>query len=107
MRKIFTFIVCILLLQTNSNAQSILWQKNLGCSNDDGANSEQQTFDGGYIIAGSTKSNDSDVTNNHGGEDFWIVKLNSSRNIGWQKTLGGSGADYEIVYNKQMIIIIL
>ena len=73
---------------------SIEWQKSLGGSFDDSANSVHQTSDGGYIIAGVSKSNDGDVTGNHGLSDFWIVKLTSSGTIEWQKSLGGSDEDY-------------
>ena len=31
---------------------------------------------------------------NHGGYDCWIIKLNATGNIQWQKTLGGSADDY-------------
>jgi len=72
---------------------NIQWQKSLGGSNDDWAKSIQQTSDGGYIVAGRTKSNDGDVSENHGGKDAWIVKLDSSGNIEWQKALGGSSYD--------------
>ena len=34
-----------------------------------------------------------DVSGNHGSDDFWIVKLDGSGNIQWQKSLGGSGED--------------
>lgn len=71
-------------------APPIQWQKSLGGSDDDDASSVQQTKDGGYIVAGSSQSNDGDVSGNHGGSDYWIVKLNSSGNIEWQKSLGGS-----------------
>ncbi len=50
----------------------------------------QQTTDGGYIVAGFTTSNDSDITFNHGGEDVWIIKLNASGTLAWQKTYGGT-----------------
>jgi PKD repeat protein/outer membrane protein assembly factor BamB/pimeloyl-ACP methyl ester carboxylesterase len=70
---------------------NITWQKSLGGSDLDNANSIQQTDDGGYIVAGSTQSNDGDVTGHHGRFDFWIVKLDASGNITWQKCLGGSG----------------
>jgi len=72
---------------------NIEWQKCLGGSEDDGAHSVQQTKDGGYIIVGGTYSNDGDVKENHGGYDFWIVKLDNQGNILWQKTLGGSEHD--------------
>lgn len=69
------------------------WQRSYGGTADDKANSVRQTTDGGYIIAGSTRSVDGDVTNNHGQEDFWIVKLNPNGNVAWEKTLGGSNND--------------
>lgn len=72
---------------------SIEWQKSLGGSSDDRGSSIKQTADGGYIIAGSTSSVDGDVTENKGMNDYWIVKLNSSGNIQWQKTYGSSMED--------------
>ncbi|MGB4094948.1 MAG: T9SS type A sorting domain-containing protein, partial [Bacteroidales bacterium] len=71
------------------------WQKCLGGTNDDEANSIQQTSDGGFIVGGETLSNDGDVSGNHGEIDAWVVKLNSSGNILWQKCLGGTGWDWE------------
>ncbi len=76
-----------------SSSGNIVWQKCLGGSRCDNAYSIQQTTDGGYIVAGCTESNDGDVSGNHGGYDFWVVKLNSSGNIVWQKCLGGSSYD--------------
>jgi hypothetical protein len=73
---------------------NIQWQKSLGGSDDDFANSIQQTADGGYIVAGRSSSNDGDVTGNHGGNDYWVVKLDDSGNIQWQKSLGGSDDDF-------------
>ena len=72
---------------------TLLWQKCLGGSYTDGAYAIQQTIDGGYIVAGQSESNDGDVTGNHGGDDFWIVKLDSTGNLSWQKSLGGSNDD--------------
>ena len=71
----------------------IEWQKSLGGVELDQANSIQQTNDGGYIIAGHSMSNDGDVTGNHGSYDCWIVKLDNSGNIQWQKSLGGTQDD--------------
>ena len=73
---------------------NVTWRKCLGGSSDDYALSVQQTSDSGYIVAGGTSSNlTGDVGRNHGGEDFWVVKLDASGNITWQKCLGGSNYD--------------
>jgi uncharacterized delta-60 repeat protein len=69
---------------------TIQWQKSLGGTGDDSATNIQQTIDGGYIIAGSSTSNDGDVTGNHGNSDYWVVKINATGSIQWQKSLGGS-----------------
>ena len=76
----------------NSNA-NIEWEKTYGGSSTDEAKSIQQTIDGGYIVAGSTTSNDGDVSNNNGYTDAWILKLNTNGAIEWQKTYGGSAGD--------------
>ena len=76
-----------------SNLGSVEWQKALGGSNEDIANSIKQTSDGGYIVAGHTKSVDGDVSGNHGNLDYWVVKLSSTGVLEWQKTLGGAAWD--------------
>jgi hypothetical protein len=80
----------IVKLDSSGNIQ---WQKSLGGSGNDQANSIQVTNDGGYIVGGISNSNDGDVTINHGGFDFWIVKLDNAGNIQWQKSLGGTSDD--------------
>jgi len=76
-----------------SSTGTIEWQKTLGGSGRDDIWAIQQTLDNGYILAGRTSSNDGDVSENKGQLDFWVVKLNESGNIQWQKTLGGSNDD--------------
>jgi len=49
----------------------------------------RKTSDGGFILCGETESDDGDVTGHHGGDDFWVVKINGGGNIQWQKALGG------------------
>ena len=73
---------------------TIQWQKCLGGNSIETAYASQQTTDGGYIIAGSAFSfNNGDVMNVHGGGDFWVVKLDSTGAIEWQKPLGGSSTE--------------
>jgi hypothetical protein len=45
-------------------------------------------------VAGYSNSDDNDVSGNHGGADFWIVKLSNSGNLQWQKCLGGSTSEF-------------
>jgi hypothetical protein len=71
----------------------ILWEKKIGGSGTDFARDVQQTADGGCVITGVTFSNDGDVTGNHGNGDIWMVKVNASGNIEWQRCIGGSGMD--------------
>ncbi len=76
-----------------NSAGEIEWQKTLGGSRDDWAYSIQQTTDGGFIVAGWSSSNDGDISGNHGRTDFWVVKLNSTGDIEWQRCLGGTADD--------------
>ena len=64
------------------------WQKTYGGSGTDHASSIRQTADGGYIVAGFTDSFGA------GSSDAWVLKLDGSGGIVWEKTYGGSGADY-------------
>ena len=77
-----------------SKAGKIQWQTPLGGTNDETAFCIQQTDDGGYIVAGQANSDDGQVTGNHGVLDFWVVKLDSTGHLVWQRSLGGSKNDF-------------
>ncbi len=68
----------------------IQWAKSYGGTQEDIARSVVQTTEGGYIIAGITWSDDGDVTDHRDTTDYWVVKTNSSGDITWTKSLGGS-----------------
>ena len=70
-----------------SASGEVEWQKTYGGAEYDSANSIQQTADGGYIVAGYTNS----FGESNG--DAWILKLNASGEVAWQKTYGGTGYD--------------
>ncbi len=73
---------------------NIEWKKGYGGYDNYGeARTIVQTADGGYMVGAFTSSNNGDVTNNHGGYDFWGLKIDATGNIEWQKTYGGSGDD--------------
>jgi type IX secretion system substrate protein len=73
------------------NSPAIQWQVSLGGSKNDFAYALERTSDGGYIVAGQTASNDSEVTGNHGVNDYWVVKLSETGSIQWTRCLGGTG----------------
>ena len=72
----------------------IVWQRTLGGSYSEKAQSVVNTSDGGYILAGSTYSQDGDVSSSFSGENAWVTYLDANGNYKWQKVLGGSGNDH-------------
>ncbi len=76
-----------------SQVPSIAWEKSYGGSKFDLPSSIFQTADNGYVIAGSSTSDDGDLTMNYGSQDYWIVKISSIGLLEWQKSLGGSRGD--------------
>ncbi len=73
---------------------NIQWQKALGGSEYEQSWCVSQTGDGGYITCGYTLSNNGEVFGNHGGYDFWVVKLSSTGSIQWKKNLGGNDNEW-------------
>lgn len=73
------------------NKGNIVFKKLLDGTESDVARKAIQTDDGGYLIAGSTSSNDLDVSGNHGDFDVWIIKLDAAGEVVWKKCYGGPG----------------
>ncbi|MDP4236880.1 MAG: T9SS type A sorting domain-containing protein [Bacteroidota bacterium] len=67
----------------------MLWQKCLGGSQPENANSMVITSDGGYAVAGFTNSSDGDVIGNHGSEDVWILKLTPASGVASDQSTEG------------------
>ncbi len=94
MKKLYIILAALFAINIATAQPTIQWQKSLGGTNGDVAYSIHQTTDGGYIVAGLSNSNDGDVSGNHGSYDYWLVKLNSTGTIEWQKSLGGTRDDW-------------
>lgn len=73
---------------------NLQWEKWFGGSETDRGVRISTSNDGGYIIAGSTSSNDFTVSGNHGTMDAWLVKVNANGDLEWQKCYGGQGYEY-------------
>jgi uncharacterized repeat protein (TIGR02543 family) len=77
--------MCVLKL---SSVGIIEWQYAYGGGYYDSDSGVQQTSDGGYILFGYTQSF------GMGGADLWVLKLNSTGGIEWQKAYGGRLNEY-------------
>ena len=76
----------VYLIKTDANGD-ILWTRTFGGIGDDYGYSVQQTTDGGYIIAGYTRSFGS------GYLDVYLIKTDINGDSLWTKTFGGAGDD--------------
>jgi uncharacterized delta-60 repeat protein len=70
------------------SAGTIQWQKTLGESNWDYGYGVIQTSDGNYAISGAVYGLGAGWT------DAWLIKLDTSGNVLWQKTYGDTNYDY-------------
>lgn len=79
--------------------ENLTGKKNLGGSGNDFLQSIRYTSDGGYILGGSSDSPVNKVKKDacRGKQDYWVVKLDASGEIQWQKTLGGTEDDRLVV----------
>jgi len=63
------------------------WNQTYGGTDADGTTSLIQTEDGGYALAGSTRSFGA------GEDDFWLIKTDEVGKMQWNRTYGGTGSD--------------
>jgi len=83
----------ILKLDASGNIE---WQNTIGGYGYDDCRSVSQTTDGGYICGGESYSDigGDKSEDNIGMSDFWIVKLDSTGAVQWDKTIGGDDNEW-------------
>jgi hypothetical protein len=74
-------------LPNNPVMNAVLWEKAYGGAKDDGAKALLLSMDGGYLLAGYTKSFGA------GESDMWLLKVDSNGNPQWNMTYGGASDD--------------
>ena len=91
----------IILMKFDSD-KSIEWVKNYGGSRDDRGQSVVEVSGIGYALLGYSMSNDGDASRNEGFHDNWVILIDSTGNIIWEKSYGFSGHDhaYNIIKTK-------
>ncbi|MEI4927177.1 hypothetical protein Q8G50_32180, partial [Klebsiella pneumoniae] len=60
---------------------NIEWENSFGGTEDEDVFSIYETINGKFLVAGSSQSNNGNVTVNRGEGDFWILKLDELGNI--------------------------
>ncbi|HRI41976.1 MAG TPA: hypothetical protein PLW54_09880, partial [Bacteroidia bacterium] len=82
----------IWLVRTDANG-NMLWQSCFGGSAMDVAGSFVELPNGHLLIAVYTAPQNGDVTANHGQFDAWLLEVDATGHLVWQKTYGGSASD--------------
>jgi len=77
-------------LDANGNKE---WRRYFGGTNNDRAYATLQADDGGILMIGASESNDFDISNAKGSYDFWVVRIDASGNLLWERSYGGSEID--------------
>jgi hypothetical protein len=83
---IVLFVLLASQLIAQAEASSTMWIQTYGGDGWDSVEAVIQTSDGGYALAGRTKSFGSD------GYEFWVIKTDSLGNVEWNKTYGTGSA---------------
>ncbi len=76
-------------IKLDANGQYI-WRRYFGGSNNDRSYDVIQTSDSGFLLVGSSESDDYDITDDKGSYDFWAVKVSKDGDKLWTKSYGGS-----------------
>jgi hypothetical protein len=80
-------------VKTTANGE-VLWHQTYGGSGNDYSYTLTASKDGGNVIGGQTTSRDGKIALNHGQSDVWIIKIDESGHLLWEKTYGGTASEW-------------
>jgi hypothetical protein len=80
------------MIKINENGD-LLWEKTIGGASFDTASSISKS-NMGYLISGSSRSENGFITTNNGQNDALVINIDESGNVLWLKTVGGSEFDF-------------
>jgi len=94
MKRLIIIFTLLLFFSNNILCQplQIKWQNCYGGSEHDIAY-DLIEVDNGYFILGNTTSFDGNVSNNHGAEDGWLLRIDNKGDLIWEKCFGGMKGD--------------
>ncbi len=72
---------------------NLLWERSFGGTGIEISRDIAKTYDGGYVVAGNTFSNDIDISKNYGESDVWMLKIDATGELVWERTYGGKQFD--------------
>jgi hypothetical protein len=84
-------------IKLSSNG-TIEWRRYFGGANTDTCYDVLE-LDDGYLMIGSSDSIDVDIKNNKGSYDFWVIKIDKTGTLIWEKSYGGKEIEesYQVV----------
>jgi hypothetical protein len=91
--KCLLFVFVCLLIGYETNAQTVLWNRNFGGSYSDQSYKILPSSNGGYYLLGGTNSIDHDGVTLHGLIDILLIRVDDAGNKIWVKCFGGSNLD--------------
>ncbi|MBK8950945.1 MAG: hypothetical protein IPM68_19410 [Flavobacteriales bacterium] len=81
------------------------WARTYGGSNDDHGFKVIELAGGGYVALGQTRSPDGDVVGHHGNVDTWVIGLDGSGQLLWQRAWGGTEFDRLRTYYRMPAVV--
>jgi hypothetical protein len=84
----------IWIVKINASNGSILWEQSFGGTEFDTSRGIKKMDNGSFVIAGSSRSDNMDVSNNYGANDAWLLIVDSDGTLEYETTIGGSDIDF-------------